>query len=45
MSRGSFYRGTTLEQDGRFKNKEKLTLEKFTFPKEFDIKLDLNKVR
>jgi len=44
MSRGSFYRGTNLEQDGRFKNKEKLLLDKMSFPKEFDFKVDLDKV-
>ncbi len=45
MSRGSFYRGTNIEQDVRFKNKEKLNLHKFNFPREFDTTVDLNKVK
>ncbi len=44
MSRGSFYRGTTIEQDGRFKNKEKLILDQQKFPIEYEIKIDINKV-
>lgn len=44
MSRGSFYKGTTIEQDTRFKNKEKLLLDKKNFPKEFEMKLDISKV-
>lgn len=44
MSRGSFYKGTTIEQDARFKNKEKLLLDKKNFPKEFEMKLDITKV-
>jgi hypothetical protein len=44
MSRGSFYKGTTIEQDARFKNKEKLLLEKKNFPKEFEMPVDINKV-
>ncbi len=44
MSRGSFYKGTSLEQDGRFRNKEKQTLDRFSFPKEFDANVDMSKV-
>ena len=44
MSLGSFYRGTTMEQDGRFKNKEKKLLENITFPKEFEIPIDIKKI-
>ena len=44
MSLGSFYRGTTHEQDGRFKNKEKKLMENKVFPKEFDENVDISKV-
>ena len=44
MSLGSFYRGTTHEQDGRFKNKEKKMMENKVFPKEFDEIVDITKV-
>lgn len=44
MSLGSFYRGTTHEQDGRFKNKEKKLMENKVFPKEFDEAVDIKKV-
>lgn len=44
MSLGSFYKGTSLEQDGRFKNKNKLLLDNIKFPKEFDEKVDISKV-
>lgn len=44
MSLGSFYRGTTHEQDGRFKNKEKKLMENKVFPKEFDETVDIKKV-
>lgn len=44
MSLGSFYRGTTLEQDGRFKNKEKKLLGNINFPKEFEIPIDIGKI-
>jgi serine/arginine repetitive matrix protein 1 len=45
MSRANFYRGTSLEQDGRFKNKEKLTLQNKQFPCEYEIKIDMKKVK
>lgn len=45
MSLGSFYRGTTHEQDGRFKNKDKKLMENKNFPKEFDEKVDITKVQ
>lgn len=45
MSRGGFYRGTNIEQDARFKNKEKLILDNKKFPKEFDFKVDIGKVK
>ena len=44
MSLGSFYRGTTHDQDGRFKNKEKKMMENKVFPKEFDEIVDISKV-
>jgi len=44
MSLGSFYRGTTHEQDGRYKNKEKKLLENNKFPKEFEQTIDITKV-
>lgn len=40
----SFYRGTSTQQDGRFKNKEKLIIDNKQFPKEYDFELDINKV-
>src|SRR4051794_22278732 len=40
----SNYKGTSVYQDGRFKNKEKLLLESKTFPKEFEEKIDISKV-
>jgi serine/arginine repetitive matrix protein 1 len=43
MSLGSFYRGTTIEQDGRFKNKEKKLFENINIP-EFDTPIDIKKI-
>jgi serine/arginine repetitive matrix protein 1 len=43
MSLGSFYRGTTIEQDGRFKNKEKKLFENINIP-EFDTSIDIKKI-
>ena len=43
MSLGSFYRGTTIEQDGRFKNKEKKLFDNINIP-EFDITIDIKKI-
>ena len=44
MSRANFYRGTSLEQDGRFKNKEKIILQNKQFPREYETKVDKKKV-
>ncbi len=44
MSLGSYYRGTTHEQDARFQNKDKKILESMKFPKEFDTRVNINKV-
>ena len=44
MSLGSFYRGTTIEQDGRFKNKEKKLMENINIPKELDTPIDITKI-
>jgi serine/arginine repetitive matrix protein 1 len=41
---GSFYRGTTTEQDGRFANKEKKIIRKMEWPEEFDVRVDIKKV-
>ena len=43
MSLGSFYRGTTIEQDGRFKNKEKKLLDNIKIP-ELETNIDINKI-
>jgi hypothetical protein len=40
----SFYRGTDIAQDARFKNKEKLLREGRTYPAEFDVEIDFSKV-
>jgi len=44
MSLGSFYRGTTVEQDGRFRNKEKKLMGNINFPKEFDVLIEPTKI-
>ena len=44
MSLGSFYRGTTIEQDGRFRNKEKKLMENINFPKELDSLIDPSRI-
>jgi serine/arginine repetitive matrix protein 1 len=44
MSLGSYYRGTTHEQDARFKNKDKKLLEALKYPKEFETKINIDKV-
>lgn len=44
MSRGSYYKGTSTEQDGRWKNKDKILMDSKKFPKEFDVKVDIAKV-
>jgi len=45
MSLGSFYRGTTIEQDGRFRNKEKKLMGNINFPKEIDTSIDPSKIK
>ena len=42
---GGFYRGTTLEQDSRFADKQQQLLKRMNFPSEYDCKIDLAKVR
>jgi hypothetical protein len=42
---GTLYKGTTFLQDGRFKNKEKKLLEKKNYPKEYDVKIMVEKVK
>ena len=44
MSLGSYYRGTTHDQDARFRNKDKKILDSMKFPKEFETKININKV-
>eukprot|EP00727_Mastigamoeba_balamuthi_P010705 m51a1_g6257 hypothetical protein (892) ;mRNA; f:101029-105777 len=41
---GSFFRGTSLAQDGRFTDKEEKLLKKMVFPANFNIKVDIKKV-
>ncbi|KAM0746106.1 PWI domain-containing protein, partial [Meredithblackwellia eburnea MCA 4105] len=41
---GQFFKGTTAEQDGRFKNKEAALLKTMKFPASFDTKVDMRKV-
>jgi serine/arginine repetitive matrix protein 1 len=41
---GSFYRGTTSEQDGRFANKEKKIIKSQQWPDEFNTRVDIKKV-
>lgn len=40
----SFYKGSNIDQDGRFKNKDKIHMQQINFPQELDIKIDLQKV-
>lgn len=44
MSRANFYRGTSIDQDGRFKNKEKFNLQNKNFPIEYETKVEIKKV-
>ena len=44
MSLGSFYRGTTIEQDGRFKNKEKKIFANLNIPKELETPIDISRI-
>ena len=41
---GSFYRGTTTEQDGRFSNKEKKIIRSQNWPEQFNMRVDIKKV-
>jgi serine/arginine repetitive matrix protein 1 len=40
---GTFYRGTSWEQDGRFSNKDKKLMKQIKFPPEFSQKVDISK--
>lgn len=42
---GGFYRGTSIEQDGRFANKERKLIRSREWPKEFESRVDIRKVR
>ncbi len=41
---GSFFKGTTHDQDVRFENKEKKLMQSIKWPEEFDQCVDLSKV-
>jgi len=41
---GTLYRGTTFTQDCRFRNKEKKLIESKSYPKEYDTKINTEKV-
>lgn len=41
---GSFYRGTTTDQDGRFANKEKKFIRSQQWPEEFNTRVDIKQV-
>ena len=40
----SFFKGTSIEQDGRFVNKDKKLIEKMEFPPEFDTQVNKTKI-
>lgn len=42
---GSFFKGTSHEQDARFKNKEKKLMQSIKWPEEFDQQVDITKVK
>ena len=42
---GTFYRGTTNEQDGRFSNKEKKLLKGLGWPEEYRERIDIKKIK
>ena len=42
---GGFFKGTSVEQDSRFGDKQKQLLSKMHFPPEYDTKVDLARVR
>ena len=41
---GSYFKGTSTDQDARFKNKEKKLMHSYKFPPTFDQKIDISKV-
>jgi serine/arginine repetitive matrix protein 1 len=41
---GSFFKGTSHEQDARFKDKEKKLIQSTKWPEEFDKPVDISKV-
>jgi len=45
MDAGGFFRGTSADQDSRFSDKTKKYISVTDFPPEFDIKVDMTKVR
>uniref|UniRef100_K3WPJ3 PWI domain-containing protein n=1 Tax=Globisporangium ultimum (strain ATCC 200006 / CBS 805.95 / DAOM BR144) TaxID=431595 RepID=K3WPJ3_GLOUD len=45
MASGGFFRGTSIDQDSRYFNQNKKLLAKMSFPKCFDDKVDLKKVK
>jgi len=45
MDGGGFFRGTSQEQDSRFSDKEKKMIKSMKFPEEFNIKVDMKKVK
>lgn len=42
---GALFRGTSINQDGRFANKEKKLLRSMKWPKEFETRIDITKVK
>ncbi|CAG8513465.1 9426_t:CDS:2 [Paraglomus occultum] len=44
MGDGGFFKGTSLEQDSRFANKQKKLLKSMSFPSDFNKKVDMTKV-
>jgi len=42
---GGFFRGTSQEQDSRFSDKEKKLIKTMKFPPEFNIKVDMKKIK
>lgn len=45
MATGNFYRGTSQTQDARFSNKDKKLLNSREWPPEFDMKVNMKKVK
>ena len=42
---GAMFKGTSVDQDPRFPDKQKKLMAKMNFPPEFDQRVDVNKVR